>query len=89
MIDRATEVGVVDNMRLRAAYVVREPRPFATCARQMQARRIDKPNRLAHLPLHLAIRHAKHVFVSPVNTNGLRLRLASANVERAGTLRPI
>ena len=71
-----------------------KPRPFAADAGKMQARRIDEPNHLAQIAariLRFAMGHNLPSMCtnSSVNASGLRKRLASEKVERAGALAPI
>src|SRR5271168_5406001 len=58
---RATQVGIIDYMRLGAANFGGKARPFTSHARQMQASGIDQSDRVAHLATQAARRHTQHV----------------------------
>jgi len=58
-------------------------------ARQMQPCRMIRAHGVVHLATEAARHHAKHMHEKTRETSGLRLRLASAKVERAGARLPV
>jgi hypothetical protein len=61
-------------------------RPFGADARKVKARLLDQTDRFAHFAPQPAARHAEQAFKQTGKHQ--RVRLASAKVERAGTLPP-
>jgi hypothetical protein len=60
VIDRASEVGIVDEMHLGAEDRVREPRPFGADASEPEASRVDQPHRGDHLAAQPAVLARQH-----------------------------
>ena len=61
VIDRMTEVRIIDHMRLGAAHLGRKPRPLRADAGKVQAGRVDQQDHVVHLAPNRARRHAQHV----------------------------
>jgi len=71
-------------MGLGAAQIDREARPLGADAGKMQAGGVDEED----LRLTARVAMPSMCWNSPENTSGLRMRLASARVERCGTCPP-
>ena len=74
VIDRAAQIGVIDDMGLGAADIGRKARPLRANAGQRQAGRVDEMHDLAHFAAQSGRRHAEH----PFEQAGEYLRAAAA-----------